>query len=180
MSNLLKKRLKEFGVQEVTYAPIDDQVLVWRLPPLSEHQVNSKISLFIPDDAQNPHIKGLLLAMGPRAMDILISNGVDVGHIVTWKRYGGDEFHDHTKNRRLKAEYLVLKARDILGSDDLKKELDSGKAKYVRGADGRHQLQRLLPSGRVQKLKALAASTDSPAEAENALREARRLESKGA
>lgn len=180
MSKLLKARMKEFGVKDVSYAPIDDQALIWRLPPLEVHKISKNVSLFIPDDAQSPHIKGLLMAMGPRAMDILISNGIDLGHIVTWKRYAGDEFHDHTKDRRLKAEYIVVKARDIIGSDDLKKELDSGKAKYVRGADGRHQLQRLLPGGKVQKLRALAASTTSPAEAESATREADRLERKGA
>ena len=180
MNKLLKQRMKEFGIGEVTYAPMDDYVLLWRLPPLSEHRVTRSIAILIPDDAQSPHIKGLLMAMGPRAMDILVSNGIDVGHIVTWKRYAGDEFHDHTKNKRLTEEYIVVKARDIIGSDDLKKELDSGRAKYVRGADGRHQLQRLLPGGRVQKLRALAASTDSPAEAATATRLADRIERKGA
>ncbi len=177
MSKLLKRRMREFDVKDVTFAPIDDEVIVWRLPAL---ELSGSGRLLIPEDARNPHIKGLLLSMGPRAMDILISNGIDVGHIVTWKRYAGSEFHDHTKNRRLESEYIVLKARDIFGSDDLKKELDSGKAKYVRGADGRHQLQRLLPSGKVQKLRALAASTTSPEEAASALRAADHLERKGA
>lgn len=180
MSKLLKKRMREFDVKDVTFAPIDDDVLVWRLPALSEHKVTKDITILIPDENQSPHIKGLLMAMGPRAMDILISNGIDLGHIVTWKRFAGSEFHDHTKDRRLKAEYIVLKARDIIGSDDLKKELDSGRAKYVRGADGRHQLQRLLPGGKVQKLRALAASTSSPEEAATANRIADQIERKGA
>jgi co-chaperonin GroES (HSP10) len=169
--------MKEFGVKDVSYAPIYDEVLIWRLPPLG---VSSSGLLFIPEDARSPHIKGLLMAMGPMAMDTLISNGVEVGHIVTWKRYAGDEFHDHTKTRRLMQEYIVVKARDVIGSDDLKRELDSGKAKYVRGADGRHSLQRQLSGGKVEKLRALAASTTSPAEAETATRIADRLERKGA
>lgn len=176
MSRLLKKRMREFDVRDVTFAPIDDDVLVWRLPPL---EVSGSGRLFIPQDAQSPHIKGLLMAMGPRAMDILVSNGIDLGHIVTWKRFAGSEFHDHTTKRKLEAEYIVLKARDIIGSDDLKKELDSGRAKYVRGADGRHQLQRQLGSEKVQKLLALAAGTTGP-ESETAARIADERQRKGA
>jgi co-chaperonin GroES (HSP10) len=155
---LVEKRMKEWGVPVPTFAPIDDDVLVWRLPPLT---TSPSGLLTIPEDQQSPHIKGLLLAMGPRAMDFLRSNGIEEGHVVIWRRWAGSEMHDHTKRKRLKSEILILKAKDIIGSDDLQKELQSGRAKYVQ-VNGRHCLQRKLVSGKTEKILALAASSTGP------------------
>lgn len=176
-SKLLAKRMKEWGVPAPSFAPIDDDVIVWRLPPIERSTTGR---LILPQVAQNPHPKGLLLAMGPRAMDFLLSNGIDVGHVVIWRHYAGSELHDHKATKRLESEILILKAKDILGSDELKKELESGKAKYVKGADGRHCLQRQLPGGKVAKVLALAASTSSEAEAETAKNIAAEMQRKGA
>src|SRR5678816_981755 len=125
---LLEKRMKDWGVPAATFAPIDDDVLVWRLPPLT---TSASGLLTLEEVHRSPHIKGLLMAMGPRAMDFLKSNGIDEGHVVIWRRFAGSEVHDHTARKRLESEVLILKAKDILGSDDLQKELASGRAKYV-------------------------------------------------
>lgn len=174
--SLVDSRRKEWGVPEVTFAPVDDFVIVWRLPPLT---TTASGLLTIPEDARNPHIKGLLLKMGPRARDILHSNGIEEGHIVVWLRYAGSEMHDHTDKKRMAYEIILLRARDIVGSDDLQKELAGGKAKYVKGEDGRHRLQRQLPSGKVQKMLALAASTTGP-ESDTARSIAAEFQRKGA
>lgn len=165
---LLSKRCKEWGIEEPTFAPFDNNCVVWRLPPLKE----TKGGIIIPEDQRNPHAKGLLLAIGPRAMDVLHSNGIEVGHVVIFARFAGWETTDQTKEYAKGQQILMLKDRDIIGSDDLKKELDSGRAKYIQGEDGRHRLERKLLSGRKEKLLALAASTHSPAERETALKRA--------
>jgi co-chaperonin GroES (HSP10) len=163
----LKVRCEELGIEPPTYQPMDNNCIVWRLPPLEL----SKGGIVIPSDSQNPHVKGLLVAMGPRARDVLYSNGIQEGDIVIFARFAGWETYDRTHNKALGAEYLILKDRDIIGSDDLRAEMATGKAKYVLDEKtGRWNLQRKLLNGRKQKLLALAASTASPHEAETARR----------
>jgi co-chaperonin GroES (HSP10) len=163
--SLLDKRRKEWGIPDITFQPMDNNVIVWRLPPLT---TSPSGLLHLPEDARSPHIKGVVLAMGPRAMDVLKSNGIEEGHIVVFARFAGWETKDHTAHQKLGSEVLIIKDRDIIGSDELKAELKSGKAKYVKGEDGRHRLERRLLSGKKEKILALAASTSSPAEAETA------------
>lgn len=163
----LRLRCKEVGIEPPTYQPMDNNCVVWRLPPL---KVTSG-GIVVPEDAQSPHSKGILLAIGPRARDVLYSNGIEEGDVVIFARFAGWETPDRTPTKALDTEYLILKDRDIIGSDDLRVELSQGKAKYVLDTGtGRWCLQRKLLSGRKQKLLALAASTTSPAEAETARR----------
>jgi len=162
----LRLRCKEVGIEPPTGQPIDNNVIVWRLPPLKV----SAGGIVIPEEAQSPHIKGILVAMGPRARDVLYSNGIEEGDVVTWARFAGAEHNDKTTTRNLGTEFLTLKDRDILWSDDLRVALASGKVKYIQDDKGRWCLQRKLLSGRKEKLLALAASTNSPAEAETARR----------
>lgn len=168
---LLRKRCREYGIDVPTFQPIDDNVVVWRLPPLKE----SAGGLIIPEEHNTPHVKGLLLKMGPRAMDVLRSNGIDEGHIVIFARFAGWETTDLTPEHRRHNTILMIKARDIIGSDDLKAEIESGQAKYIKGQDGRWCLERKLLGGKKEKLLALAAGTHSQAEAEAARRIASRI-----
>ena len=163
----LRLRCKEVGIEPPTGQPIDNNVVVWRLPPLKM----SAGGIVIPEEAQNPHIKGILVAMGPRARDVLYSNGIEEGDVVTWARFSGSEHKDKTANKNLATEYITLKDRDILWSDDLRVALATGKAKYViDDKTGRWSLQRKLLNGKKEKLLARAASTDNPHEAETARR----------
>lgn len=169
-NDLIRKRCAEYGIPMPSFWPIDNCCLVWRLPPISI----SRGGIAIPDGAESPHIKGILMSMGPRAMDVLKSNGIEVGHTVVFARFAGWEAHDHKATTTLEAEFIMLKDRDIIGSDELREELATGKAQYVL-ENGRHSLQRKLLNGRKEKLLALAASTDSKAEAATAKRLATEL-----
>lgn len=164
---LLVRRAREFGFEIPTGQPWDDNVTVWRLPPIEL----SRGGLFLPQREQSPHVKGVLIAAGPRAMDHLESNGITLGHIVKFARFAGWETHDSTAERTLNNEILHLKMRDVLESDDLREMLESGKARYIKGEDGKHRLEVRLLSGRKEKLLALAADPGAtPAERETAKR----------
>lgn len=166
-TELLRERCAEFGIEPPTYAMMDNNVCVWRLPPL---QI-TRGGIVMPEDARSPHVKGVIVSMGPRARDVLYSNGIEEGQIVVFARFAGWEFKDRTPTKELSDEFLVIKDRDIIGSDDLRVALATGKAKYVLDEKtGRWCLQRKLLNGRKEKLLALAASTTSPAEAETARR----------
>lgn len=161
----LRVRCEEVGIKPPTGQPLDNNVIVWRLPPLTL----SAGGIIMPEESQNPHHKGILIAMGPRARDYLYSNGIEEGDIVTWERFSGWETKDQTSSKNLQTEFITIKDRQILWSDDLRADLASGKAKYVLdSATGRHSLQRKLLNGKKEKLLALAASTTSPHEAEAA------------
>lgn len=163
----LKLRCKEIGVDPPTYQPMDNNCVVCRLPDIEL----SRGGLVIPAAHRDAHVKGVLMAVGPRARDVLFSNGIQLGDIVIWARFAGWEMKDRTATEERPHEFIILKDRDILGSDDLRVELATGKAKYVLDEKtGRHNLVRNLLSGRKQKLLALAASTTSPHEAETARR----------
>lgn len=164
----LRLRCQEVGIIPPLGQPIDNNVVCWRLPDIEF----SPGGIAIPQEHRSPHHKGLLVAVGPRARDVLFSNGVEVGDVVVWARFAGAEHSDKTHRADLGTQYITLKDRDILASDDLADELASGRAKYVLDPKtGRHNLERrMLGSGKKQKLLALAASTASPAEAESARR----------
>jgi co-chaperonin GroES (HSP10) len=163
-------RCRSWGIPKPTFQPIDDAVVVWRLPPLSL----SAGGLVVPADNQSPHVKGILLAMGPRARDLLFGNGIELGHIVIFERFAGWEMHDNTPEYARHNQILFLNAKNIKGSDDLKAEMDAGRARYVQGEDGRHRLavvetRKLLPAQRrKEKILAVAASTASEHEADTA------------
>lgn len=163
----LRARCDEVGIEPPSFQPMDNNCVVWRLPPITM----SKGGLAIPEDAQSPHVKGILLAIGPRARDVLYSNGIEEGDVVIFARFSGWETQDQAHDRKVGSEVLILKDRDIIGSDDLKASLSGGKAKYLLDEKtGRWCLQRKLLSGKKEKLLALAASTSSPQEAETARR----------
>lgn len=169
---LLERRCRENGISPPEYQPTDDTVVVYRFPPLEL----SPGGIVIPEDARSPNVKGLLLAAGPRAMDHLFSNGYELGHIVIWKRFAGWETGDRTPEHQRGNRVLFLVAKDLLGSDDLGEQMRNGTARYIRGADGRHVLERKLLGSRKEKLLALAASTHSPAEAATARKLAKEMQ----
>ena len=164
---LIQRRCREHGIETPSFQVTDDNVLVWRFPPLDI----SPGGIVIPEDARSPHVRGILVGWGPRAADHLYSNGYEEGHIVIWKRFAGWEVNDRTPESRRGNNYLFIKASDILGSDDLGEAIRTGKAKYIRGDDGRHTLQKKLLTGRQEKLLALAADpSTTPAERATARR----------
>jgi len=177
--SLLDYRCRDWGIPKVTFQPIDNNVVVWRLPPLQL----SAGGLVIPSDHQSPHVKGILLAMGPRARDTLASNGIEEGHIVIFGRFAGWEADDHTPESMRHNKILMIKDKDIIGSDDLARQMREGKLKIVQDTDGRHKLakvstpDKLLPAvtSRKEKLEALAERSSNPHEAAAARRAAERM-----
>lgn len=163
---LLQRRCREHGIDTASFQVTDDNVLVWRFPPLDM----SPGGIVIPEDARSPHVRGILIGWGPRAADHLWSNGYEEGHIVIWKRFAGWEVNDRTPEAKRGNNFLFIKASDMLGSDDLGEQIRSGQASYVR-IEGRHVLQRRLISGKKERILALAADPNAyPAERATAKR----------
>ncbi len=170
--DLLVEQAKFWGFDVPTFQPRGSNVVVWRLPPVTE----SPGGLMIPEDHQSPHVKGILVAWGPKAMDSLVSEGYDLGHTIIFKRFAGWETNDHTPESLRGQRVLMIDASDIIGSDDVREALESGRAKYVKGEDGRHSLSVKAISDKKAKILKLAADPSAtPAERETASRLASRI-----
>jgi co-chaperonin GroES (HSP10) len=177
--SLLDYRCRDWNIPKVTFQPVDNNVIVWRLPPLAL----SAGGIVIPEDQQSPHVKGVILAMGPRARDTLVSNGIEEGHIVVFGRFAGWEAHDNRPEMARHNMILMIKDKDIIGSDDLKADLEAGKLRIVQDTDGRHKLAKVktdklltAKESRKEKLERLANGTSNPHEAAAARRAAEGLE----
>jgi hypothetical protein len=153
--DLLAKRQKEWGFEVPTFQPRGSGVVVWRLPPIQRPMG----TIYVVDETgseASPHVKGVLIAWGPKAMDSLTSEGFDLGHIVIFKRFAGWETNDQTPEIARACRILMLEASDIIGSDDLRDQLESGKATYVKDENGRHNLSVKQISDKKAKILRLA------------------------
>jgi len=139
---LLAQRAKEWGFEIPTNQPIGTKCMIWRLPPVHEHRVpGTDITLVIPDEHDSPHVKGVLVSAGMKALEVLESEGITLGHIVQWKRYAGDEMQDHTEEALKGQRFVWVERPDIVASDDLRQALENGRADYVKGMDGKMNLR---------------------------------------
>ena len=171
---LLAKRMSEYGFDEPSGAPLGDRITVWRLPPIT---MSPSGTLFLPDNRDEPNVIGVLVACGMKALDELESNGVHPGHYVVWERFTGWEADDPTPELKRCSRFLQLNARNILNSLDLMTDLESGQVRYLRGADGRSQLdvRPALPAKAERQRGKLLAMANDPATTPSEKRTARRL-----
>lgn len=168
----LVARAKEYGFDLPSDAPFGDRVIVWRLPTIDK----TEGGLFMPENRDDPHVLGVLVAAGMRALDELESNGITLGHMVKWERFAGWEHDDATPEHKRGARFLHLNSRNILTSVDLKDDLETGRVNYLRGEDGRSRLETKLLSGKKAKVLRLAADPGAtPAERRTAARIAAKL-----
>lgn len=169
----LVKVCREWGIQIPSWQPIGHLCIVWRKPPLTQ----SAGGLWIHDPS--PISRGILVAWGPQAQDHLKSHGIELGDTVIFAQFAGDEHNDQAKDRPLPQAFLTIYDRDIQGSEDLRKGLESGKKKYVQ-VDGKTCLERprALPAMDTKKAKLLRLAGNSgatPAERESAAKLAAKL-----
>lgn len=138
MTDLLKKRIKEYNIPALTGQPIFDNVEVWRLP-IEEKTAGG---IILPDVAQDVDNRGVLLACGLKALDQLYAEGVEPGHIIRFGRYAGDEREvSQRKAGTVGAKMLSLHARDVAYSEDLLASLKSGALRVVRDDEGEHAIE---------------------------------------
>lgn len=171
----LARQCKAYGVSPPTWQPIGNKCIVWRFPPL---EFSPSGLLIIPEDAQSPHAKGLLVAAGPQAQDYLGSHGIKLGDEVVFARFAGDEGHDSTRTKQLPERWLTLHDKDILGCVELRTDLERGRMRYVtEGGKTKLERPKALPAMTEKKAKVLklAEAGGTAAEKETAKRIAARM-----
>jgi hypothetical protein len=126
---LLDQRRLEYGITDAAFKeqPLFDRVYAYQIDQF-EGETFGDTMIIRPDSSKDRDRRSapraIIVGAGLAALDALRSNGVDLGHIVSFlrlapwsKRFdviGGHEEH-----------LLILRAGDIIGSEDLRAQLES-------------------------------------------------------
>lgn len=132
---LLKERIEQFGIVMPSGAPVFDRVVIW---PLTDAYTDEKTSggIIVPGVTRGKLAAqmGVVIRAGAKALEQLHSHGIELGHIVMiarmspWTRHymaNGEPHH-----------VFVLRAAEIVWSDDLQVALEAGDLSYQADHNG--------------------------------------------
>jgi hypothetical protein len=132
MTSLLEERRKKYEIPEALYQPVFDRVLIYQVPTVESETFASTLNpgeastLIRPETTkrreQRQSPRGVIVAMGLKAKEILQDHGVDLGHIVWFARMA---MWKHEVDSSLK-EFAIIHAGEICGSEDLLTEMTVG------------------------------------------------------
>lgn len=144
LSPLLDARRLEFLIPDAAFReqPVFDRILVFQVS-LHEGETYGDTAIVMPavtqDAEKHSNPRGILVSAGPIALDELRSNGVELGHVITFIKlapfrlqvgtHGGKDDH-----------LLLMRSCDVLASEDLAHDLRSGVVKleeFVVEKEGR-------------------------------------------
>lgn len=132
----LDERTKLYDIPEIPYLPIHKDVLVFRMPD----QEKTAGGLFIPQENAEPKSYGVLVAAGLGALDVMYANLIEIGDVVWFGDYEGNEKKVADEVGAPGKKLLQMKIEGIRGSVDAverAKDFD-----IVRGDDGKHMYQK--------------------------------------
>ena len=101
-------------IPPLPYLPIGEVILVYRIPS----ETHTAGGLEIPEEYRSPVSSGILLAAGLAALDVMKDSLIEIGDIVYFGRYEGDEREFKREEAQKGQQLLQLKIRGLLGSAD--------------------------------------------------------------
>lgn len=139
----IRKKFKD-DVPPVPYLPVGEVVLVFRLPS----DTHTAGGLEIPEEYRSPISSGVLIAAGLQARDIMTDNLIDIGDIVYFARFAGDEKEFKREEAQVGKKLLQLKAREILGTADGLWRIQDYDIVRVDHSDGTNEYMYRLKEGK--------------------------------
>lgn len=136
----LQQRMVEYGIELPDFAPVFDRVFVYPLERTGQPETTAG-GIVLPETTRHRlgAQRGVLVGAGPKAIEQLYSHGVSLGDIVIsarlspWERsYASSAGNIH--------RVLVLRAEDLVGSEDLKVAYDRGELRLEMDETGHVQL----------------------------------------
>jgi hypothetical protein len=149
----LEARRIRYGIPDEAFQEVClwDRIYVWQIEPrYQEGKTYGGSSIWMPETAQKRErqesCRGVLVSGGLRALDNLRSNGVELGSVVSFIRFGpwhkpiGAFAGPHLQY------LLVLRDGDLIGCEDLMDETRDGRVSVTTGLDSagvlEHQITR--------------------------------------
>jgi chaperonin GroES len=110
----LDERKKQYDMPRPAYLPLGKNVLIYRL----EGEEKTVGGIVIPQTSQEVKSRGILLAAGLQARDVLADGLIDIGDEVCFAHYAGRDREVEKREGKAPSKILECKVEDILGSVD--------------------------------------------------------------
>jgi hypothetical protein len=139
LPKLLDQRRWEYGIPDDVFGvqPLFDRIFVWQVPE-DEGDTFAGTSIIKPDtvksreEGETP--RGILVGAGLHALDSLRSNGIDLGHMVHFVRLSPWR-RELKPVEGLSMNFVILRAGDLVDSEDLAAAMRAGKCTVVSEAN---------------------------------------------
>ena len=156
---MLDRRRLEYGIPNGCFEhfPLFDKVYIWQLN-MTERKTYSEGGKIIKPEARVAHdrataARGVIVAAGLAALDSLRSTGVDLGHIVRFKKFSPfiqvvQEVHG------VELAVMTLRDGDCVSSEDLARDYHEGRVRIVNVSKEKggydHRFERTLDDGTLE------------------------------
>ena len=121
---LLDERRFEYGIPNGAFEsfPAFDKVYIWQVN-LTERRTYSEGGSIVKPDARiandrNTAPRGIIVSAGLQALDSLLSTGIDVGHMVRFKKFS-PFIQPVAEIQGVELTVMVIRDGDIVSSEDL-------------------------------------------------------------
>jgi hypothetical protein len=136
---LLDERRFEYGIPNGAFDafPVFDKVYVWQIPN-QERRTYAKEGAILKPDAviaydRNTAPRGIIVSAGLQALDSLRSTGIDVGHIIRFKKFAPFiQPIDEIDGKELTV--MVIRDGDIVSSEDLSREFHARRVSIINAS----------------------------------------------
>lgn len=140
---LLDERRFEYGIPNGCFKqfPVFDKVYVWQIPTEERHTYSDGGTIIKPDAVishdRNTAPRGIIVSAGLQALDSLRSTGIDLGHIIRFKKFSPFiQPIDEVDGRPLNV--MVIRDGDIVASEDLAKAYHDRLVSIINVAEDTH------------------------------------------
>ncbi len=140
----LEEKRKAYGIPAIPYLPAGKRCIVWRLPP----EEKTSAGLFIPAAHETVKSRGILLAAGLAARDILHDSIIEIGDEVLFGRFAGIEREIERPESATQAKIIEMAVEDIGGSVEAIARLASDYTIEYDEENGEHRYEPRKPSTR--------------------------------
>lgn len=140
---LLDERRFEYGIPNGAFEqyPVFDKVYVWQIT-LTERRTYAEGGTVLKPDAviaadQNTAPRGIIVSAGLQALDSLRSTGIDVGHIIRFKKFS-PFIQPIAEIQGKSLSVMVIRDGDIVSSEDLARSYHAREVSIVNVANDNH------------------------------------------
>lgn len=171
LPGMLDRRRLEFGIPNGCFEhfPLFDKVYIWQLN-MTERKTYSKGGAIIKPEQRVAHdrataARGIIVSAGLAALDSLRSTGVDLGHIVRFKKFS--PFIQVVEEiSGVELTVMTMRDGDCVSSEDLARDFHEGRVRVVNVSKEKggydHRFERTLDDGTLETTGAKVAAYYDP------------------